>query len=223
MSNKTWEKRIDIDKDAIEYHNNVFRDRAGYYKLEEVEPVRWVWGAIYKPTDAQIAAAEEATERKKQELQDELVRVSDMAEDDMPNKAKRMEEIKTEMQIPVEPEQDEIRQYDPDGTFHSITDVDLDRVDKFVMHRWDDITERVIVPVRENMKIFHVYKNFHDMRWNDANTTARVFCFGFEMEDLNRSVYYYILPDDTVILSDSPDIDLAQYNLIDPQNYEAKK
>ena len=39
---------------------------------EKVRPERWVWGVIYEPTQEQIKAAEEATEKRNAEIKEEM-------------------------------------------------------------------------------------------------------------------------------------------------------
>lgn len=110
----------------------------------------------------------------------------------------------------------ELYQYGNDGWFHSITEVEQDRLDLFTMFQPNGDGLHTI-QVTDDMQIFHFYRHVHASHFKNMSDTAQVYVFGFKKDGV--ATYNFILPDDRVVTSDHDNIDLTDFALTDPANY----
>ena len=109
---------------------------------------------------------------------------------------------------------EELKQFDDNGYFHSIREVEQDRVDLFSMYKPFDMTQRFDIAVTDDMQLFHFYRNVHPHYFENHSTTAKVYAFGYKTDGV--ACYHFILPDDRMVISDTDDVDLTRFNITDP-------
>lgn len=187
-----------------------FTDKATN-EISIVPPERWVWGVVYKPTESQLEVSRVETEERDRVIRAECGnRVLEMV------RAKRSQkdidivrqEYDLRMKHPAGLVRDELHQFGDDGIFHQVGEIDQDRVQLVTLYRYDDMTKRVDIPFREGMKLIHKYRNVRPAGYKDF---IRVYMFGYKYE--GSHAFYFILPDDRVILSPTDDIDLTLFDL----------
>jgi len=102
-----------------------------------------------------------------------------------------------------------LEQFDnSDMSFHSIREVDLDRVNKFGMIN-TETGRRIIIDVNpEEMQIFHYYKHFGKLEDNHYKETAKIYVFGFKHRGSSNANYYFILPNDKIVIKNNQNIEL---------------
>lgn len=178
---------------------------------EKVELERWVWGVVYKPTQE----AYDLAKQKKQERDERIA--TDIAElQKQGGRDARISQLRAEMQIPIEPVKKELHQFSEDGTFHSIGEIEQEKVEMFVMYK-PDMSARIDMPVFDGMRIIHKYKN--SKPWY-LPKFVRTYMFGYKYQpDESKPAQYhfnFILPDDRIVTSPIESIDLTRFNLTDP-------
>lgn len=109
---------------------------------------------------------------------------------------------------------EELHQFGNDDWFHSITEVEQDRVALFSMYKPDDMSKRHDLVVTEDMQLFHFYRHTHAHYFKNTNDTVKVYVYGFKKDSV--ASYHFILPDDRLIVSDVDNIDLPNFRLQDP-------
>lgn len=108
---------------------------------------------------------------------------------------------------------EELHQFGQDGWFHSITEVDQERVDLFSMYKPDG-SDRHDLKVTDDMQIFHFYRHVHASYFENHDDTVKVYVYGFKKD--GTASYHFILPDDRLIVSDTDAVDLPNFQLQDP-------
>jgi hypothetical protein len=122
-------------------------------------------------------------------------------------------------QTPVEPERwqwgvvysdgTELLQFESDGSFHRIGEVEQDRVTLFALYKPTDPTRRIDIPVRPGMRLIHKYVN---VRPAGMESFVRVYCVGYRMD--GAAHFTYVLPDDRIIESAADDVDLTRFAIV---------
>lgn len=102
----------------------------------------------------------------------------------------------------------EMHQFDKDGIFHQIGEVDQSRVKFFVMYKVGPENKRVDIYIPEDAKIIHKYRNFCFNFGTPKEFKARIYVFGYKRG--NATHLNYIMPDDNIIQS-SEDIKLEGF------------
>lgn len=108
----------------------------------------------------------------------------------------------------------ELHQFDDNGIFHQIGEVDQKKVKMFTLYRSDDPSKRIDIPMSAGMRVFLVYrmvKAFYLPR------PVRVYMLGYK--EGSRHTYMFILPDDRIILSNKENVDLPTYELTLPEQH----
>ena len=103
-----------------------------------------------------------------------------------------------------------VKQFDDFGKFHQFKEIDQDQVDLFIMAR-EDSKQEVIMKILPGMQIFHFYRNF-GFDFLGAHRKAKVYCFGWKDPVKETACYYYILPDDRIVCSQT-DIDVTRFHI----------
>lgn len=95
----------------------------------------------------------------------------------------------------------EIVQFDQSGTFHRIGELDLSRVKRFSMVNTDDVRKQISIALEPYMQPFHFYRHTVLAANKPEETRLKTYVFGFKDLRSNESIYYYILPDDRLIVT----------------------
>jgi hypothetical protein len=181
-------------------------------KEEIVKLERWVWGVIFHPTETQVAEAAEKKRLRDEEIDRDTKERERLLRERGDVDEQTIADMKVfqgkKKQIPVEPECSEFHQFDSEGFFHQIGEVDQSRVKALVVYKPDDKTKRIYMPLADGMKIIFKYKMVKPWYLKDF---VRVICFGYKAGSTHH--FTFILPDDRMIISNQEDIDLVQYRL----------
>lgn len=185
----------------------------------EIIPIeRWAWCATYLPSEAQIKAAEarriERNEAYDREvvLREKAFRESGKPEEVVERMKARYAKKKAAPEIPA---YTELHQFDKDGKFHLIGEVDQSRLKMFSVYKPTDPTKRIDLPIVEGMKIIYKYKNVHAYYFDKLGDTVKVYVAGYKSGGAHS--FLFILPDDRIIFSDREDVDLVRFNLTKPK------
>lgn len=189
---------------------------------EKVRPERWVWGVIYEPTQEQIKAAEEATEKRNAEIKEEMRKeTKEMRRRSVPQVeiTALVKSYEAEMSVPIEPECDELHQYDDQGFYHQVGEIEQARVREFCVYRLGEITAGNMFIMRFDpscMRLVYLYKQFHFQGWADLQKTARIPVFGYNKGDHIHRIA--ILPDDRFIMTDRDVFNFDLYGIEEPES-----
>lgn len=179
---------------------------------------RWIWGVVYKPTPEQIKAAEEATQLRKKDFTAELQIKETELRRSGKSTPEAIEQLRWDYQplihTPVEPEMDEIHQFDDvAGQYHQIKEIDQSRpILMFSMYK-PGTDQRIDLVMPEGAKIYHKYVNVVLSAATAEESRYRVYCFGFGKPD-GKGFFNYIMPDDTIVQADTPDLNLTAWGLV---------
>lgn len=177
---------------------------------EIIIPVeRWVWGVVYKPTQAQLDRSRAETEKRNTILKAELnQRIKTL------KNQKDIDILKTEYELlmnnPAGLERDELHQFGDDGKFHRVGEIDQDRIEVASLYFYDDYSmkKRIDIPFRPGMKLIHKYRNIKPA---GQKNFIKVYMFGYKYE--NQHCIFFVLPDDRIIMCPDDQIDLTMYDL----------
>lgn len=182
-------------------------------EVVEVAPERWVWGVIYRPTEAQINASRIATEaRDKVLIEERDKRLADMRARGVDTKdiATLEGEFDVLMMRPAGLVCDELHQFASDGSFHQIGEVDQERVQLASLYYFDDydMKKRIDIPFRPGMKLIHKYRNIKPAGHKEF---IKCYMFGYKYE--GQTSLFFVLPDDRIIVAPADDVDLTMFDL----------
>ena len=107
----------------------------------------------------------------------------------------------------------ELHQFDADGNFHWLAEIDQSRVKLFVMYKSDESGKRFDIVMPEGARIIHKYKN---IRPYYMNKWVRVYMFGYRTGKSEKDFeyhYHWILPNDRVVISNKDNVDLTKFEL----------
>lgn len=195
----------------MKYIHKTTNKETGETIEKETKLERWVWAVIYRETPEQIQAAVDEFKKRNAGYEEEIrLRRKSMQESGIDKAAIRamIRDFKNKMAMPVYPKCDELHQFSKDGTFHQIGEVDQDRVKMFVMYKPENPMKRIDMPIQPGMRLIHKYKNVKPFYLDEF---VRVYMFGYK--DGDQYSYFFILPDDRMILSNREDIDLVQFKV----------
>lgn len=111
----------------------------------------------------------------------------------------------------------ELHQFESDGSFHQIGEIDQKRARMFTLYRSDDPSKRIDMPLSPGMKIIAKYKVVKPFYLPEA---VRVYVVGFKSGP--HHTFLFVLPDDRIILSNKENIDLPTYELTLPTQHGNK-
>lgn len=111
----------------------------------------------------------------------------------------------------------ELHQYDDDGTFHQMGEIDQKRLRFFTLYRSDNPQKRIDMPITAGMKVFLTYKN---VKAYYLENEVMVYCLGYK-NGPHRS-FVFILPDDRMIFANKENVDLPTYQLTYPEQHGNK-
>lgn len=180
-------------------------------KTIEVPKERWCWGVIYKPTPEAIKIAERETEERNQKLKEERNKRINTANKLGILGVKRKEIYNwynKEISRLIRPFMDEFHQFDNDGYFHKIGEIDQDRIYMASLYKADDISKRIDIPWREGMRIIHKYTN---VRPAGEEEFKRIYVFGFKYQ--GKEHLNYITPEDRIIMLPDQEVDLVEIGI----------
>lgn len=100
-----------------------------------------------------------------------------------------------------------LRQFEDNGEFHQIGEVDQQQVEIFTVYKIDDVSKRFDLLMPTNAKLIYKYRNVKPFYSDDF---IRVYMFGYK-KDNSEYVYNFILPNDTVIMSDVDNVNLEKF------------
>lgn len=175
---------------------------------------RWVWGVVYRPTEAQLERSRIETEKRNKVLQEELDhRLEKMVADNAAQKD--IDTLKTEYEVvmskPAGLERDELHQFGDDLRFHRIGEIDQDRVEVASLYFYDDYSmqKRIDIPFRPGMKLIHKYRNIRPAGYKNF---IKVYMFGYKYE--GQHCIFFVLPDDRIVMCPDDKLDLTMYDLL---------
>lgn len=186
----------------------------------EVHAERWGWGVIYFPTREQIQDAEIEEAERNKGLVIERNRAMVSARKAKATKDEIMSivtDYELKMAQRIEPERYELHQFDPNGIFHNLSEIDWSRVQHFIMRQvmvleGEKPAQMITIEAKPEMQIFHIYKRFKLATGYKQHREVTIYCFGWKNKLTGSVVYNYILPDDRIITS-SEDIDVTKYGI----------
>ena len=103
-----------------------------------------------------------------------------------------------------------LHQFDRDGIFHQIGEIDQDKAKTFIMYETGAKDNRVDIALPDGAKIIHKYRNFIFNFGTAKERKEKIYMFGFKVG--NQTHYNYILPDDRIVQSNE-DIRLEDYGI----------
>ena len=107
----------------------------------------------------------------------------------------------------------ELQQFDDDGNFHRLAEIDQSKIKLFVMYKTDDSGKRFDIVMPTGARIIHKYRNIKPWYMDDF---VKVYMFGYRTGKNDKDFdynYHFILPDDRVIISNRDNIDLSVFEL----------
>lgn len=102
----------------------------------------------------------------------------------------------------------ELRQFDLDGNFHQVGEIDQERLYLFSMYQIKDPSKRIDLIVPNGAKIIHKYRHIRPYYKEEF---LKVYLFGYKKGD--HYAYHAILPDDRIVIADTNDMNLELFNL----------
>lgn len=103
----------------------------------------------------------------------------------------------------------ELHQFDGNGVFHRIGEVDQDRVSLFVLYKSNDIRKRIDIVVPEGARLIHKYRNYVFNAGTEQESKVRVYVFGYKHG--SRYYYNFVLPDDRIVQSCDDQVKLTNF------------
>ena len=108
----------------------------------------------------------------------------------------------------------ELYQFDNDGYFHQMKEIDKDKLVQFTMYKMDDQTRRVDIfldPTKT--EVFALYRNLILEVATENERRVKVYVFGSKDKETGKTTFYYILPDDRLLVSNEDLVDLTVYKI----------
>lgn len=109
----------------------------------------------------------------------------------------------------------ELHQFDNNGVFHQIGEIDQSRVLMFRMYKpaghGDSPRDIIDLIIPKGAKLIHKYRNVHAHYFKNFSDTVKVYMFGYKLD--NHYHYNFILPDDRIVQSTVENVDLPKFNL----------
>lgn len=103
----------------------------------------------------------------------------------------------------------ELHQFDDNHVFHRIGEVDQKRLKMFSLYKpLGDDRDRIDIPFQPGMRLVYKYRNIKPYY---KENFERVYMAGYKYE--GRHNFFFILPDDRIIVSPVDNIDLSQFNV----------
>ena len=104
----------------------------------------------------------------------------------------------------------ELHQFDKDGNFHRLAEINQKEVELFTMYESEG-TGRYDIVMPEGARIIHKYRNIRPFYMDKF---VKVYMFGYRTGKKEFEYHYhFILPDDRMIISNADNIDLAKFEL----------
>jgi len=104
----------------------------------------------------------------------------------------------------------ELHQFGNDLIFHQIKEIKWAEVKMFTMYKMEDMKKRIDMVVMPDMQVFHFYRN---IRPAGVDHFIKVYVFGYKIRETSKAVYNFILPNDTLVISNCDNIDLTKFPL----------
>jgi len=105
----------------------------------------------------------------------------------------------------------ELRQFDDNGKFHRLSEIDQKNIKIFTMYRSDDMNKRYDIVMPEGARIIHKYRNIRPFY---MNRFVKVYMFGYRTGKKDFEYHYhFILPDDRMVISNKDNVDLVNFEL----------
>lgn len=94
-----------------------------------------------------------------------------------------------------------LKQFDDDGFFHQIAEVDQNKVVVFAVYKLENPAVRFdLVVIPEIHQIFMFYRNTIT-KAGDSETRVRIPVFGLKTKGTGETIYNYILPDGRLVVA----------------------
>lgn len=101
-------------------------------------------------------------------------------------------------------------QFDQNGTFHQIGEIDQDNVRAAALISVDT-NQRIDIPWVDGMRLIHKYRNVVFNAFTEIERHVRVYIWGWKSG--NEYVYIFVLPDDRLIISPTDNINLELFGI----------
>jgi len=104
----------------------------------------------------------------------------------------------------------ELHQFDKDGNFHRLAEINQKEVELFTMYELEG-KGRYDIVMPEGARIIHKYRNIKPFYMDKF---VKVYMFGYRTGKKDFEYHYhFILPDNRMIISNKNNIDLAKFEL----------
>jgi len=95
----------------------------------------------------------------------------------------------------------ELRQFDAEGRYHFVKEIDLSKIKTLIMYRTDDEAQRFDLMVKPGTQLFVIYRNLIIRAATPEQVTVRTPIFGWKIQGKDNCAYHYILPTGKLIIS----------------------
>jgi hypothetical protein len=103
---------------------------------------------------------------------------------------------------------DELHQFDKDGNFHQIGEVDQSRVKVFVLYNTSIPEKRIDIVVPEGAKLIHKYRHIWFNHGTKDEKRVKIYMFGYKFN--GHQHINYIMPDDRVVIAVDDKLDVSK-------------
>lgn len=110
----------------------------------------------------------------------------------------------------------ELHQFNSDGSFHQLKEIDQSKIKLWVLHKPGDPNKRIDIVLPEGARIIHKYRNIKPYY---LDCFVKVYMFGYRTGKNEKDFKYhynFILPDDRIIQSAVDNVDLVLFKLTKP-------
>lgn len=132
----------------------------------------------------------------------------------------KKEEVKTERWVwgVIYKDGSELHQFEQSGVFHQVGEIDQDKIKMACLYNFAEwqkkkdfskMSKIIYLPWQPEMRLIHKYRNIRPAGYDEF--AFRIYLFGYKYKD--SYLYYYVLPNDRVVLSPEDNIDLTLFNL----------
>lgn len=126
------------------------------------------------------------------------------------------EEIQIErwVWVAVYEDKTELHQFNIDGTFHQLGEIDWKRVKMFVMYKPmpQPFYKRVDLVIPKDAKVIHKYRHYALNVGTPEERKYKIYIFGYKLKG-GQAHYNYIMPNDIIIQSENDNLPLTEFGL----------
>lgn len=102
-----------------------------------------------------------------------------------------------------------LEQFSDDGFFHQFQEIDQEHAVLFSLYKPEFPHRRVDILVPAGARIFHFYRNVILDAGTQEEKRYRSYVFGYKFK--GEAHYEFILPNDAVVITNTPNVDLSKF------------